>query len=40
MYYPSSNRNERSITVNLKSEDGKEIIYSLAKDADILVGNF
>lgn len=39
-YYLSSNRNKRSITVNLKSEKGKEIIYKLAKEADVLVENF
>ncbi|SMQ81795.1 formyl-CoA transferase [Bacillus sp. OV166] len=39
-YYLSSNRNKRSITVDLKSEEGKEIIYKLAKDADVLVENF
>lgn len=39
-YYMSSNRNKRSVTVDLKSEEGKEIIYKLAKEADILVENF
>ncbi|MED4750796.1 CaiB/BaiF CoA-transferase family protein [Brevibacillus choshinensis] len=39
-YYLASNRNKRSITVDLKSEEGKEIIYSLAKTADVLVENF
>lgn len=39
-YYLSSNRNKRSITVDLKSEEGKEIIFSLAKEADILVENY
>src|SRR5690606_12223332 len=39
-YFLSSNRNKRSITVNLKSKKGKEIIYKLAKEADVLVENF
>lgn len=39
-YYLTSNRNKKSITVDLKSEEGKEIIYKLAKDADILVENY
>ncbi|MFB5283906.1 CaiB/BaiF CoA transferase family protein [Peribacillus sp. Hz7] len=39
-YYLSSNRNKRSITVDLKSAEGKEIIYKIAKDADILVENY
>lgn len=39
-YYMSSNRNKKSVTVDLKSEEGKQIIYKLAKEADILVENF
>lgn len=39
-YYLSSNRNKRSITIDLKSSEGKEIIYKLVKEADILVENF
>ncbi|WP_411504430.1 CaiB/BaiF CoA transferase family protein [Brevibacillus centrosporus] len=39
-YYLASNRNKRSITVDLKGEEGREIIYELAKTADILVENF
>ncbi len=39
-YYLSSNRNKRSITVDLKNEEGKEIIYQLAKESDVLVENF
>ncbi|MGX9135128.1 CaiB/BaiF CoA transferase family protein [Rummeliibacillus sp. JY-2-4R] len=39
-YFVTSNRNKRSITVDFKSQEGKEIIYKLAKDADILVENY
>lgn len=39
-YYLSSNRNKRSITVDLKSTEGKAIIMKLVQDADILVENF
>ena len=39
-YYLTSNRNKRGITVDLKSPEGKEIIYKLAKEADIFVENF
>ena len=39
-YFVTSNRNKRSITVDLKSPEGKEIIYKLAKNADILVENY
>ncbi|RDY61142.1 CaiB/BaiF CoA transferase family protein [Flagellimonas nanhaiensis] len=34
------NRNKRSLAINIKSEQGKEIIYKLAKEADIIVENF
>ncbi|MCM3653431.1 CaiB/BaiF CoA transferase family protein [Metabacillus litoralis] len=39
-YYLTANRNKKSITVDLKSEEGKEIIYKLVKEADVLVENF
>lgn len=34
------NRNKRSLAIDIKSPQGKEIIYKLAKDADVLVENF
>src|SRR6476469_4959275 len=34
------NRNKRSITLDLKSEAGKEVLKTLAKDAAILVENY
>lgn len=34
------NRNKRSITLNLKNEQGKEIMYALVKQADVFVSNF
>ncbi|MFB6465557.1 CaiB/BaiF CoA transferase family protein [Cytobacillus sp. Hz8] len=39
-YYLCANRNKRSITVNLKTEKGREIIRSLVKEADVLIHNF
>jgi crotonobetainyl-CoA:carnitine CoA-transferase CaiB-like acyl-CoA transferase len=39
-YYLCANRNKRSITVNLKTEEGREIIRTLAKEADVLIHNF
>ncbi len=39
-YFLSINRNKRSITVNLRAEAGREIIYRLADRSDIVVGNF
>ena len=34
------NRNKKSISIDLKKPEGKEIIYKLVKDADVLVENF
>ena len=34
------NTNKKSVTVNLKSEAGRQIILDLVKDADILVESF
>ncbi len=39
LYFMSVNRNKRSITLNLKTEDGKEILRDLMARADILVEN-
>src|SRR5688572_32008339 len=39
-YYLSINRNKRSITVDLGQETGREIIYALARDCDVVVENF
>ncbi|HHW43513.1 CoA transferase [Desulfofundulus thermobenzoicus] len=39
-YFLSINRNKKSITVNLKSPRGREIIYKLAQRADVMVENF
>lgn len=35
----NSNRNKRSLTLNLKSEEGKQLFYQLAKTADVVVHN-
>ena len=39
-YYFSINRGKRSIAINLKNDAGKEIIYDLVRDADVVVENF
>jgi CoA:oxalate CoA-transferase len=36
----AQNANKKSLTVNLKAEEGKEIFRKLAKTADVLVENF
>ena len=40
VYFMSVNRNKRSLTVDLKSPAGKNIIYRLAAWADVVVENF
>jgi crotonobetainyl-CoA:carnitine CoA-transferase CaiB-like acyl-CoA transferase len=39
-YFMAANRNKRSITVNLKSPEGLEIVHRLARVSDVLVENF
>jgi len=39
-YYLSVNRNKRGITVDLKAEEGREVVRRLAAKANILVENF
>lgn len=39
-YFLSVNRNKRSIAVDLKSAEGKDIVWQLACTADVIVENF
>lgn len=39
-YFQSVNRNKKSIVVDLKSDEGKEIIRTLVSTCDVLVENF
>jgi len=39
-YYFACNRSKQSITVNLRSPDGRQVIRDLARGADVLVENF
>ena len=39
-YFLSTNRNKRSLTLNLKSEKGLEILKRLIQQGDVLVDNF
>ncbi|MGB0681055.1 MAG: CaiB/BaiF CoA transferase family protein [Magnetovibrionaceae bacterium] len=39
-YYLAANRSKRSITIDMASEEGQELIGNLAAKADILVENF
>jgi len=40
LWWYSLGRNKRSVTVNLKSEEGREIVRRLAADVDVLIENF
>ncbi|HWR31823.1 MAG TPA: CoA transferase, partial [Negativicutes bacterium] len=39
-YFVNLNRNKRSITLNLKSDKGKDLLREMIKKADILLENF
>lgn len=38
--FNATNRNKKSICINLKSDEGKQIIYRMAKDADVVIEGF
>lgn len=39
-YYLSLNRNKRSLTLNLRSDEGREIARKIARESDIVIQNF
>lgn len=39
-YYAAINRNKESLSLDISSEEGKEIVRKLVKDADIVLENF
>jgi crotonobetainyl-CoA:carnitine CoA-transferase CaiB-like acyl-CoA transferase len=39
-YFMSVNRNKRSLTINLKAAEGKEVLWRLLERSDVLVENF
>ncbi|MGD9762111.1 MAG: CaiB/BaiF CoA transferase family protein [Candidatus Binatia bacterium] len=39
-YFEANNRNKRSLTVDLKKPEGREIVYRLAACSDVFVQNF
>lgn len=39
-YYAAINRNKESLSIDINTEEGKEIIKRMVKDADIVVENF
>ncbi|MDL2294165.1 CoA transferase [Ruminococcaceae bacterium OttesenSCG-928-D13] len=40
LYFLAMNRNKRSVALNLKSPEAKDIIYKLMREADAVVSNF
>lgn len=40
LWWYSLGRNKRSVTVNLKSEEGRDIVRRLASEVDVLIENF
>jgi len=40
LWWYSQSRNKKSVTLNLKSEEGQQIVRDLVKDADIVIENF
>jgi len=39
-YFLSLNRNKKSVTLNLKSEAGRELFYELVRESDIVLNNY
>jgi len=39
-YFISINRNKKSLTLDLKSEEGRQIFYELVRKSDIVIDNF
>ena len=39
-FFPTFNRNKKSIAVDLKSQEGQEIVLRLIKSADVVTENF
>lgn len=39
-YFENNNRNKKSVTLNLKKERGREVVYRLVQKSDVFVQNF
>ena len=40
VYYANLNHNKKGITLNLKADEGKEVLKKLVKKADVLIANY
>lgn len=40
VFYLLGNRNQRSLSIDLRAEEGKRIVHRLAREADVLVENY
>ena len=38
--YTAYNKNKKSIELDLSSQEGKQVIYDMVKDADVVLENF
>jgi formyl-CoA transferase len=39
-YFETMNRNKRSVALDLKTAEGREVIHRLVRDADVVISNF
>ena len=39
-YFETCNRNKRGIAVDLKTEEGRQVVYKLVEQADVFIENF
>src|SRR5215813_13036360 len=39
-YFEANNRHKKSLTLNLKTQEGREIVYKLVEKSDVFVQNF
>jgi crotonobetainyl-CoA:carnitine CoA-transferase CaiB-like acyl-CoA transferase len=39
-YYITLNRNKKSVALDLKSEDGRDVFYDLVQETDVVISNF
>ena len=40
LYYPTENRNKKSVTINFRSDEGKKLLRELIEKSDVLIENF